>query len=84
MSDSKWIDFIEQPATGITKIFDVVPKDELHKSKLGQIRWYSPWRCYCFWCNSMCIFETQCLGDIKRFIDALMLDRKIKKQEAKQ
>lgn len=86
MTESKWIDFVEQPAKGITKIFKIIPKEQAFTdgSDIGEIRWYSAWRQYCFYSKANCIFETQCLGDIRRFLDALMLERKIKKQEAKQ
>lgn len=83
MTDSKWIEFVEMPFDGKTKVFKIVPK-ESPNTYLGFIKWYGAWRCYCFFSKADCIFETQCIGDIKRFIDALMLDRKIKKQVAQQ
>lgn len=75
---SKWIDFIEGHAKGVTKVFLVKTKDGGH---LGMIKWYSPWRKYSFFPEQHTIFETDCLSDIVSFIKDLMLDRKLQKQK---
>lgn len=82
-TDSKWINFVEQPQTGKTQIFNVVPKDQPN-SVIGYIKWYGAWRKYCFFTNANCIFETQCLGDIVSFINKLMLKWKVEQQNKKQ
>ncbi len=78
---SKWIDFKKQdkPESRKTDIYDIVTKDG--KSFLGTISWYAAWRCYAFYPNDKCIFETQCLKDIVAFISSLMLERKLEKQK---
>lgn len=40
--------------------------------EIGVIKWYSKWRKYCFFpCDDM-VFDTQCMGDITRFINNIM------------
>jgi hypothetical protein len=84
-TDSKWIEFIEQPKTGKTQIFNIVPKEQ-PGSVIGQIKWYGAWRKYCFFPSPsiICIFETQCLGDIISFINKLMFKWKVEQQNKKQ
>lgn len=77
---SKWIDFIEQAPTGKTKRFNIMPKDL--GPMIGEIKWYGPWRKYCFFPKPNCVFETDCLKDIISFLSKLMLDRKIEKQNS--
>lgn len=79
--ESKWIDFIEYESKGVTKAFAVVPKEN-RATVIGKVKWYGAWRCYAFFPAPNCVFETQCLKDITKFIEGLMLERKIKKQEA--
>lgn len=46
---------------------------------LGSIKWYSPWRRYCFFTipgEAVEIFSSGCLSDIQSFIDQLMEARK--------
>lgn len=70
----KWIDFIEQPSKGITKIFKVISKEG--GDDLGTIKWYTSWRCYTFQPDSKTIFEIDCLTDINTFLKDLMDNRK--------
>lgn len=43
---------------------------------LGHVRWYAPWRQYCFYPNTETVFNKGCMNDICRFIDRLMRERK--------
>ena len=43
---------------------------------LGEIKWFSRWRCYAFFPQKETIFNSVCLNDIRNFIDNLMKDRK--------
>jgi hypothetical protein len=85
MIESKWIKFVKDNVHVLqqrkTDIYLVWTKDGLYL--LGTIRWYAPWRKYCFYPAAGTIFETQCLKDIVSFIDQLMDERK-KKREGKQ
>lgn len=43
-------------------------------SKLGEIKWYAPWRRYCFFPENS-IFDAACLTDILHFINLRMQER---------
>lgn len=43
---------------------------------LAVVKWYSPWRQYCFFPLAETIFNTGCLDDVKDFIRQLMEERK--------
>jgi hypothetical protein len=78
---SKWIDFEEGMSAGKTKIFKIVTKEG---AQIGLIKWYSPWRKYSFFPHPNTVYETQCLSDIIAFINKLMLDRKVEKQNSQE
>jgi len=39
--------------------------------ELGEIKWCSAWRQFCFYPESDCLFSAGCLNDIVFFIDSL-------------
>lgn len=43
---------------------------------LGTVKWYGPWRQYCFYPDAEMVFNKGCLNDISNFMEALMLERK--------
>lgn len=66
---SKWIEFkgpYPLPG-GKTRLWDVFPKDG--GRRIGQVRWYAPWRKYTFAPDPSCVFEQDCLRDIAAFIE---------------
>ena len=42
---------------------------------LGEVRWYAPWRQYCFFPFTNTVFSKGCMEDINTFITKLMDDR---------
>jgi hypothetical protein len=48
-----------------TQIWNVLTKDGF---VLGQVKWFSRWRKYCFFANGETVFEQTCLGDLAEFI----------------
>ena len=44
-------------------------------TELGQVRWYSAWRQYCFFSSCPAVFNMGCLDDIKDFIMQLCPNR---------
>jgi len=73
----KWIRFIRVWRQRVkTKVFMVNPKNSDYE--LGEIRWYSPWRHYCFFPTMR--FETvhsdRCLLSISQFLTALNLEHR--------
>lgn len=81
--ESKWIKFLEGEPNKKTKVFLVVT-NSVQVQDLGWIKWYGPWRKYSFFPQERTVFETDCLNDIVKFINKLMLDRKVELQNQKQ
>jgi len=54
-------------ASGLTKIFDVISGS----ATLGEIRWYAPWRRYCFFTFGQIILDRGCMGEISVELDIL-------------
>jgi len=76
----KWIEFIQIPSIGVTKVFKCMNSE--YGSFLGTVKWYGAFRKYSFFPNDNIVFETQCLKDIANFLDCLMIERKIQKQNS--
>jgi len=60
-----------------TKVINVINinADEV----IGMIKWYGPWRQYCFFPEFDTVWNTTCLIDVNEVIGNLMQDRKTKK-----
>jgi hypothetical protein len=58
--------------TGKTQVYDVRSGGVF----LGQVRWYAPWRRYCFFPGSDKLFDAGCLAEITEFIKGLMSTRR--------
>lgn len=72
-----YIDFVEwdqPPITGKTKVWNIISRGS--GRLLGQIRWYGPWRQYCFYPTAETLFNVGCMGDIIAFIEAHKKDRR--------
>lgn len=82
---SKWIYFMEYDPFRIdgrinrkkTTMYWVMSKSD--KARLGEIKWYGPWRKYAFFPEVETVFETTCLRDIVEFIIELMDKRKFER-----
>jgi len=69
MDKYKYINFelIEQkPKTGVCKCCNNKSNIEL-----GIIKWYSPWRQYCYFPTCPAIYSKGCLDDINDFINQI-------------
>jgi len=60
-----FLSFTQVGDTGKTKIFNVCPVSG--NPLLGQVKWYAPWRKYCFYPSPVCVFDTGCLQLIADF-----------------
>lgn len=60
--------------TGKTFVWDVSPTSG--GTHLGEIRWFSAWRKYCFFPTGGMVFDASCLRDITNFIDVATEQRK--------
>ena len=45
------------------------------KDELGIVKWYGPWRRYCYFPHGIEIYSAGCLADIQDFINQLMKER---------
>jgi len=75
MKDYKYLTFTEmQPKA---KVFAV--KNKSAGDILGYVKWYGPWRKYCFFIDTpgaLLVFCAHCLADIQDFINTLMEERR--------
>jgi hypothetical protein len=62
-----------------TKVYSVISSYD--GSNLGQVRWYSYWRCYIFQPRTDCetVWSDDCLNELQNFIRGLMEERKAKR-----
>jgi len=75
MGDYAFLSFVEQAGKTKTKVFEV--RNKLCGDLLGYVKWYGPWRKYCYFAGSAgLVFDANCLGDIKDFIDKRMEERR--------
>lgn len=49
-----------------TLIYNIINNNNL---KIGQIRWYGPWRKFCFYPDSDTIWDNKCLQDVLNIIN---------------
>jgi hypothetical protein len=68
------MEFFKAGSTGKTDVYDVLSKSS--GTILGHIKWYGPWRQYCFMPSPYCVFNNGCMTDIINFINELMEERK--------
>lgn len=72
MATKNYLHFHEYPPKGKTKLIGVGTMD----MKLGDIKWYSPWRRYVFYPLANTLFDASCLTEVTQYIQQLMQDRK--------
>ena len=73
---SRYIEFDLVGDTGKTEIWNILSKSS--GFILGQIKWYGPWRQYCFFPSPNSVFNPACMDDINKFIKELMAKRRKK------
>lgn len=75
------------PRGYITEVWNVFSKSDDSLlgllGLLGQIRWYAPWRRYCFFPSAGTIWSPGCLEDVKTFCLKQTEARKKERAEAK-
>lgn len=77
----KWIEFVEVTTNKDkkTKQFNVINRES--RIFLGTVKWFGNWRQYSFFPQPNMVFERQCLMDIAHFINQLMVERKVVRQQ---
>lgn len=81
--ESKYLQFVRNHTkeTGSTQVWDILNTDQI---MIGRIGWYSQWRRYVFGpMGQNVMFDKDCLLDIIKAIDKLMIDHKIELQNRK-
>lgn len=72
----RYIDIVPSsgPLPPKTRVWDVI--NIKSGDRIGQIRFYGPWRQYSFFPAPSTVFSTGCLGEITEFISAHKNDRR--------
>lgn len=70
----EFIHFSQLGSTGKTTMWACY--NNRSDGNLGTVRWYGPWRQYCFLPAPDCVFSSGCLKDIDTFVDQLMAARR--------
>ena len=73
----KYIEFILCKRLPKTKVYNCFPKGK--DWAIGTIKWYPPWRQYCFFPEGDTVFNNTCQNDIAEFLTNLNLEHKNKK-----
>ena len=64
--ETKYLEFVFREQLEKTKIYEVISKAS--GNSLGAIKWYGPWRQYCFFPYELTIWNDACLKDIQDFL----------------
>ena len=72
-TEYKFIYFIKVEDKPKTSIWHC--RNDRSDDLLGEIKWYGPWRQYCFYPVPETIFNVGCLEDINHFIGQLKAER---------
>lgn len=72
-NDYKHIILIHLPDKPKTHVLAVQTKNQ--EVTLGVIKWFAPWRQYCFFPAQECVFSKSCMVDINDVITKLKEDR---------
>lgn len=82
MTDKKkYIEFSLLEEKPKTKVYAVI--NIKFGNVLGIIKWYPSWRKYCFFSEGSVIYDVICLDNIRDFIQDLMDERMVIKNEKK-
>jgi len=67
--ESKFLEFRTIDVKPKTFVYGVFSKTQ--STRLGIIKWYAPWRQYCFFPQENTLYSKGCLEDIANFIGEL-------------
>ena len=73
----------------VARLIEAKPKTDVyavlsahHGDKLGIIKWFGPWRQYCYFSMDVAVFSAGCFRDLSMFLILLNVEHK-KKVESK-
>ena len=72
---TKYLRFKELSIVG-KKTKTISVSNNKHGFILGTIKWYAPWRQYCFFPSCNVLFNATCLSEVNYIIDLLKNERK--------
>lgn len=75
---SRYLNFEQVITNNKTLTYNV--KNNVTNTLLGSISWHNHWRKYVFFPVGNMLFDASCLSEVISKMEALMLERKIKKQ----
>ena len=76
MAESKYLFFVVGEPKPKTEVWQLVSKSQ--DALLGELKWYAPWRQYCFFPEPETIWSPSCLKDVLDFINGMKFRREIK------
>lgn len=76
MNADDYITFRECAVPDVRKTRIVAVDNKRSGNTLGTIRWYGPWRQYCFFPQGGTIFNTDCMDRITAEVRAMMAARR--------
>ena len=79
---AKWLDFMSlgRSPSGKTERWSVHAKQG--GAALGEVKWYSGWRRYCFFPFDGSLYEQDCLRDIATFCEMRTMEQRAASQRA--
>jgi hypothetical protein len=76
MTESKYLFFVVGEPKPKTEVWQLVSKSQ--DALLGELKWYAPWRQYCFFPSDETVWSLGCLEDVLAFINGMKTRREIK------
>jgi len=71
---NKYVFFKKIASKPKTDVYEIIEKKE--ESVLGIIKWYAPWRQYCFYPEGNTIWSKGCMQEVINFLILLKIKRK--------
>jgi hypothetical protein len=72
--DYEYLIFVVQQSTGKTSRYHCTTKSA--GALLGEVKWHSPWRQYCYFPQIQAVYSAGCMTDIAHFVKQLNDARK--------
>ena len=76
---SKYMEFDKIGDTGKTEVWNIISKSSYFN--LGMIKWYGPWRQYCFFPARYSVWSVDCLENIREYLGELNSLRKAQEKQ---
>lgn len=74
IKETKYLLFVVGDNRGKTKVINII--NIHHHEVIGEIKWFTKWRQYCFFPYNQTIWNKTCMEDVYKVIHDLMEERK--------